>query len=194
MLTAYAYFAPTIIQTYGYSQLETQLHSVPPAVAACGFSILLAVVSDLTRHRFLFALSPICIAIAGVAVLVTTHHNKYLEYGALFLVAMGLSSATPVVVCWFTMNLRGHKARGVGTAWQIGFGNIGGIISAYAFLTKDAPLYKSGYRILLGFLCLAALSSILYLASLWWQNGRPEKSSDVVDDDEAWQRRGQLMY
>lgn len=92
------------------------------------------------------------------------------------------------------MNLRGHKARGVGTAWQIGFGNIGGIISAFAFLTKDAPLYKSGYRILLGFLCLAALSSILYLASLWWQNGRPEKSSDVVDDDEAWQRRGQLMY
>ena len=92
------------------------------------------------------------------------------------------------------MNLRGHNARGVGTAWQIGFGNIGGIIATFAFLTKDAPSYNFGYRMLLGFLCLAALSSILYLTSLWWQNGRLEKSSDIDDDDEAWQRREQLMY
>ena len=156
--------------------------------------MLLAVISDLSRHRFLFALSSTCIAIAGMVVLLKTHHDKHLEYGALFLFAMGTFSAMPVVICWFTMDLRGHFARGVGTAWQIGFGNIGGIVSAFTFLPKDAPFYKSGYRILLGFLCLAALSSILYLTSLWWQNGRREKSSGIVDDDEAWQRQKQLMY
>ena len=84
--------------------------------------------------------------------------------------------------------------RGVSTAWQIGFGNIGGMISTFSFLAKDAPFYKSGYCILLEFLCLAALSSILYLTSLWWQNGRREKSLDIVDDDEAWQPQEQLMY
>ena len=84
--------------------------------------------------------------------------------------------------------------RGVGTAWQIGFGNIGGIISAFSFLAKDGPFYKSGYRILLWFLCLAALSSILYLTSLWWQNGRRKKSSDIVNDDKAWQSQERLMY
>lgn len=34
----YAYFAPSIIQAYGYSPIETQLHSVPPWAVAFGFS------------------------------------------------------------------------------------------------------------------------------------------------------------
>lgn len=71
-----------------------------------GFSIPLIVFSDLSRYRFLFALSSICIAIAGVVVLLKTHHNEHLEYGVLFLVAMGALSAMPVVICWFTMNSR----------------------------------------------------------------------------------------
>ena len=76
------------------------------------------------------------------------------------------------------MNLRGHYARGVGTAWQIGFGNIGGIISTYAFLMKDAPRYERGYAILLGFLCLAALSCVLYLASLWRRENSPDGEAE----------------
>lgn len=134
----------------------------------------------------MFAFTPICIAIAGVAVLLKVHHNKNLEYGALFLVAMGTFPAMQVVICWFTMNLKGHHARGVGTAWQIGFGNIGGIISTFAFLMKDAPRYERGYAMLLGFLCLATLSSILYLASLWWENARDHKAGDGVDRVGPW--------
>ncbi|CAD6586114.1 MAG: hypothetical protein ASARMPREDX12_002272 [Alectoria sarmentosa] len=178
LVTGYAYFAPTVIETYGYGQIQTQLHSVAPSAAAFVFSILVAILSDLTHHRFLFAFTPICIAIAGVAVLLTVHDNKHLEYGALFLVTMGTFSAMPVVICWFTMNLRGHYARGVGTAWQIGFGNIGGIISTYAFLMKDAPRYERGYAILLGFLCLAALSCVLYLASLWRRENSPDGKAE----------------
>ena len=194
VLADFAYFDPTIVETYGYSQIGTQLHSVPPTVAAFGLSILLATISDLSRHSFLFALSSIRIAIAGVVVFLKTHHNKHLEHGALFLVAMGTLSAMPMVICWFNMHLRGHNARGVGTAWQLGFGKMGGIMSTFSFLAKDVPLYKTGNRILLGLLCLAALSSILYLIRVWWQNGRREKSSDIVDDDEAWRRQGQLIY
>lgn len=68
---------------------------------------------------------PLLIAIAGFAVLFTIHgvENRNILYGALFLVTCGAYSAMPVIVCWYVMNLGGHKRRSVGTAWQIGFGN-----------------------------------------------------------------------
>ena len=68
--------------------------------------------------------------------------HRSAEYGALFLVTSGAYSAMPVIVCWFAMNLGGHHRRSVGSAWQIGFGNIGGIIATYSFLAKDAPFLE----------------------------------------------------
>lgn len=96
----YAYFSPTILQTYGYSRIQTQLHSVPPWAAAFGFSMLVAYFSDRLRHRFLFSIAPICVCIAGFAILISVHNNRNLQYGALFLVAMGAYTAMPVIVCW----------------------------------------------------------------------------------------------
>ena len=76
----------------------------------------------------------------------------------------------PVIVCWFNLNLGGHHRRAVGTAWQIGFGNIGGIIATYAFLSTDAPFYTKGYGICLGFICLSVVSCCIYAVSLIVQN------------------------
>ncbi|KAI4246535.1 MAG: hypothetical protein L6R40_001898 [Gallowayella cf. fulva] len=172
----YAYFAPGIIQTYGYSPIQTQLHSVPPWAASFTFAMIVAFFSDKFKHRFAFTLIPICIAITGFAILITVHTNHHLEYAALFMVTMGVYSAMPVVVCWFNMNLGGHHRRAVGTAWQIGFGNIGGIIATYSFLPKDKPhFYKPGYSICIGFICLSAASCVVYAASVVWQNRQRDK-------------------
>ena len=114
---SYAFFAPTIIATYGYSAIRTQLFSVPPWACAFAFSMIIAYLSDKFKHRFLFALIPICVAITGFGILITVHHNYHLEYAGLFLVTMGTYSAMPVIVCWFNMNLSGHHRRAVGTAW-----------------------------------------------------------------------------
>ncbi len=172
----YAFFAPTIISTYGYSRIQTQLHSVPPWACAFAFAMIIAFASDFTRHRFVFTLIPISIAISGFAILISIHDNTDVEYLGLFLVAMGAYSAMPVIVCWFNMNLGGHHRRAVGTAWQVGFGNIGGIIATYAFLPGDAPHYKKGYSICLAFLCLSAASCCLYGAAVWWQNRQRDRA------------------
>jgi len=115
-------------------------------------------------------------AIAGFAILLTTHTNPHLEYAALFLVTMGTYSALPVTVCWFNLNLGGHHRRAVGTAWQIGFGNIGGIIATYAFLAKDAPQYRPGYGICIGFACLSGLACCLYAVAVTGQNRQRERA------------------
>jgi MFS family permease len=173
----YAYFSPTIIQSYGYSPIQTQLHSVPPWAAAFGFSMLIAFLSDRFRHRFLFALLPIFVCISGFAILITVHNHRQVQYAALFLVAMGAYSAMPVIVCWFNMNLGGHHRRAIGSAWQVGFGNIGGIIAVFAFLKKDAPKYIPGYSISISFVCLSALSCTLYFCMCSWENRKRAKST-----------------
>lgn len=123
---SYAYFSPTIIKGYGYSNIGTQLHSVPPWVVTFAFSMLVAAFSDFFRQRFIFVLIPIFIAIAGFAMAMTIHHSVNTEYGALFMASAGTYAAMPIIVCWFQMNLGGHHRRAVGSAWQVGFGNIGG--------------------------------------------------------------------
>lgn len=104
-------------------EFETQLFSIPPWAAAFCFSMFIAFVSDRLRHRYAFTLIPMLIAIAGYAILLNINGEHHTQYGALFLVTSGCYSAMPVIVCWFTMNLGGHRRRSIGTAWQIGFGN-----------------------------------------------------------------------
>lgn len=86
----------------------------------------IAYVSDKLGHRFAFTIFPICVSIAGFAILLNVYNDTQVQYAALFLVAIGTYSAMPVIVCWFNMNLGGHHRRSVGSAWQVGFGNIGG--------------------------------------------------------------------
>ncbi|RDK40055.1 putative MFS transporter [Aspergillus phoenicis ATCC 13157] len=155
----------------------TQLYSIPPWAAAFAFSMIIATFSDLTRHRLAFTLIPTAIAMAGFGILLNVHGeaHRHVQYGALFMVTCGCYSAMPVIVCWFAMNLGGHRRRSVGTAWQVGFGNTGGIISTYAFLAKDAPEYRNGYIISLSFICFSAACCIGYFVALWTENKRRDR-------------------
>jgi MFS family permease len=153
---------------------------VPPWAVSFVFSLLVAVFSDYFRHRALFALVPLAISISGFGVLISVHDNITVQYAALFLVVMGTYSAMPIMVCWFNMNLGGHHRRSIGTAWQIGFGNIGGIIATYAFLDEEAPLFTKGYSICIAFTCLAGLSCVGYLISLAIENRKRAKTARTV--------------
>ncbi|KAI9794954.1 MAG: hypothetical protein M1833_007328 [Piccolia ochrophora] len=174
----FAYFAPTIIKSYGYSNIQTQLHSVPPHAVAFVFAMLIAAASDFTRHRFSYIIGLLCLAITGFGILITVHDNTKLQYGALFLVSMGVYPAMPIVICWFTMNFSGHTRRALGTAWMIGFGNIGGIVATFSFPQADAKnFYHKGYSICLGFVCLTIVTSALYAAGLWTENRQRAKKA-----------------
>lgn len=75
----------------------------------------------------------------------------------------------------------GHHRRAVASGWQIGFGNIGGIIAVFAFLAKDAPRYRNGYSIGLGFMCLSIVSQCAYFAACLFENRRRERTPKRED-------------
>ncbi|KAG5927314.1 hypothetical protein E4U42_002373 [Claviceps africana] len=89
----------------------------------------------------------------------------------------------PVVVCWFNMNLGGHRRRAVGSAWQVGFGNLGGIIAAFVF-EQDKPSgapgadFALGYDCCLGFCCVSAAACVLYALSCWRANRERDRAVD----------------
>ncbi|CCM05660.1 uncharacterized protein FIBRA_07890 [Fibroporia radiculosa] len=172
----YAYFAPSIIATLGHGAIRTQLLSVPPWACSFVLAMTVAVASDHFRHRFLFVLIPTAIGLAGFIILLVVHDNTHLQYAALFLASTGTYSAMPMMICWFNTNLAGHRRRAVGTAWQIGFGNIGGIIAVYAFLAKDAPDYISGYTLCVVFICLSALADVIYFLGVLLENQRRDRA------------------
>lgn len=63
----------------------------------------------------------------------------------------------------------------MGSAWQIGFGNIGGIIAVFAFLKKDAPKYTPGYSICIAFTILSIIACIIYGIGCWAENRNRDK-------------------
>ena len=191
ILASLAYFSPTIIQGYGHSALVTQLLNIPPYFCAFVFGMTVAGLSDHFGYRFPFAMLGSCISLVGFVILHTVHSNTHAEYAALFLAAMGVYSAMPMVLCWYSMNgefhmafttmqhrsdalcpVHGHAQRAVGLAFQIGAGNCGGIISAYSFLAKDAPKYLQGYSICISFTCLAIVACCLYHLSISRANAK----------------------
>lgn len=162
LLAAFAYFTPTIIKTYGYSVVQTQLHSVPPVAAALALCLITAYISDKTRLRSPFIAFGIILLISGLAILMNIHHHFSAQYAGICLVAMGMFSAGAAIVCWYVMNLHGHAGRAIGTAWMISFGNSGGIIATFTFLASDAPYYRTGYSICMGAACICGAASLLY--------------------------------
>ena len=167
---AFAYFAPTIVKTLGYSTVQTQLHTVPPTAAAFALCLAMAYLSDHMQLRSPFVAFGFALTIAGLALLMTVQHNFSALYAGLCLVAMGAFAAGPIIVCWYVMNLQGHSERNIGTAWMISFGNSGGIVATFSFLSKDAPRYHTGYSICMAFTCLGALAAILYASLITKEN------------------------
>ncbi|PHH60015.1 hypothetical protein CDD81_2183 [Ophiocordyceps australis] len=178
----YAYFSPFIIRGYGYTPIQTQLHSVPPWVAAFGLSMIVAYFSDRFKHRFFFAIASICICISGFAMLLAIDNNRDAQYAALFLFAMGAYTAMPIVVCWFNMNLGGHHRRSIGSAWQVGFGNLGGIVAVYIFQKKDGPRFVPGLSVSLGFTILAIVACSIYGFACYKANRQRENNRNAALD------------
>ncbi|KAL1756348.1 major facilitator superfamily domain-containing protein [Schizophyllum commune] len=187
----YAYFAPTIISGFGYTTIRTQLLSVPPWAGAFVFAMCMAFASDIVRHRAAFAFAACGVCVIGFAVLLAHPASTNAQYGALFLAAAGAYTAMPLVVCWFNTNLAGHTRRGVGSAWQVAFGNIGGIVASFAFPDTDKPRFFKGYGLCLAFSAFTMIMICVYVSVLAWENRRRARSNDA-DDEKAKLRKGDL--
>ena len=51
----------------------------------------------------------------------------------------GIFSLVPLIGAWNSNNIGGSLKRSVGIAMQVGFGNLGGAIAGFVYLSEDEP-------------------------------------------------------
>lgn len=101
--------------------------------------------------------------------------NK-LKYAGTFLCVMGGYTASPLLMCWLSMNLGGHLRKSIGIAFQVSCMSIGGLIAIFTFYDNNMK-YTRGF---LGGFVLVLLSLVLvgvYLVVLRRENRKKRTSA-----------------
>lgn len=115
-----------------------------------------------------------CISIVGLIMLLASHHNG-VRYAGCFLLASGIYPNVPQGVAWNGNNIGGSFKRAVGIAMHVGFGNLGGTISGYLFLSRDSPRYFHGFGTLLGCQVMSLCLSVCMTLYLRHANARRDR-------------------
>ncbi|KAI1912744.1 hypothetical protein LOZ61_003182 [Ophidiomyces ophidiicola] len=173
---ATALFIPSIVNSLGYSGIDSQVHSVPIWAVAAAVTLIVSHLTDRLKHRVSFVIFGVIVASIGYVVLLcqgppgAAGLPPRVRYMAVFLVCTGTYIVQPVTIVWMANNLGGHYKRAIGLAIQVGFGNIGGIIASNIFVRTDAPRYFVGYGVSLAMMIFCGIMSMVFAAGLLREN------------------------
>lgn len=127
----------------------------------------------------------------GLIILMATE-NSAARYVGCFLLASGIYPNVPQGVAWNGNNIGGSLKRGVGIAMHVGFGNLGGAIAAYLFLSKDRPRFIPGFATLLAFQAMALVLSVIMYVYLKRENARRDREykppSEYTEEEKVAER------
>ena len=188
-LYAFSLFLPSIVSALGYTATKAQLLTVPPYAVACVMVLLLASVvliqtvlvglaADRTGRRGVWNISFACIGCAGFAMLVATR-NPHVAYAGTFLGAIGIYPCISNTITWVGNNVEGVYKRGVVLGTVIAWGNLNGVMSSNIYRSEDAPWYRLGHSVVLGYLAIGLLcGSIINYIFLSIGNKRRRNMTD----------------
>merc|ERR1711939_352393 len=167
-------FMPTIVKTLGYTNEKAQLMTVPPYIVACFCCITGGFAADRLKTRGVFMIGFNCVALIGLVMLIASQ-NPHVKYTGCFFFAAGIYPNVPQGVAWNGNNIGGSVKRGVGIAMHVGFGNLGGAISGFIYLSKDSPKFTQGHAILIGMITMSTCLSIFMTVYLRRENARRDR-------------------
>ncbi|KAG8751002.1 hypothetical protein FRC12_012648 [Ceratobasidium sp. 428] len=173
-LYSFSLFLPTIIKNMGYTNEKSQLMTVPPYVAACICTIAAGKIADTHKKRGPYMIFFCLLAIAGFTMLISSQ-KPGIQYAGTFLAAMGVYPNVPMGVAWNGNNIGGSTKRGVGLAMHVGFGNLGGVIGAFIYRSKNAPHFYPGHGTLIATLTMSATLSLFMTTWLSRENARRDQ-------------------
>lgn len=170
---ALAYFGPVIVHSWGYSVGVTHLLGVAPVTFSVIWALITSWASDRLKMRYPFIFLQAITVIVGL-MMVAYCENNIARYWGIFFGFAGSAGNTPSILTYQSNNIRTQTKRAVGSALQIGFGAIGGVLGSTVFQQKDAPKYLPGLFITTGLQIL--LMAILTVMTLYFR--RQNKKAD----------------
>ncbi|EER23741.1 hypothetical protein D8B26_001878 [Coccidioides posadasii str. Silveira] len=168
-MTSLSIFLPSILNSMGYSPVQSQLMSVPPFAWSAAICLAIAYISDRTKSRGLWLLTIMPFTAAGFLVLILATKPAIL-YFATFLTLTGSFTCAPMLVAWAVDNTAGSNVRAVSSAYVVSIANLGGIVATWTYLLPDAPRYISGHAINFGAAVVCCVLMTIATIYLRWQN------------------------
>ncbi|KAJ2915564.1 hypothetical protein MD484_g4840, partial [Candolleomyces efflorescens] len=122
-----------------------------------------------TRGVPLIAIS--LLSIAGWAIFLSAN-QKFVLYGALYLMVPGIYGLSPVTCAWVANNSEPYYRRASSIAIGFMATNAGGILSTWRFPTKEGPKFTKTAIMNLVFACVMIIFTLLNMLYLHTQNQR----------------------
>ncbi|MBW0469747.1 hypothetical protein O181_009462 [Austropuccinia psidii MF-1] len=153
-LYSYSLFLPSIISGMGYRGSQAQLFSSFPYLPASVLVVVIAFLADKWQVRGPIVICLLPLTIVGYVLAITAETNK-VRYIAVFFMSAGIYPSIPSILCILPNNVSGLTKRSVTTALQLMIANCAGFIGTFIYTSEQAPTYRRGHSIALGFTCLA---------------------------------------
>ncbi|KAL2867752.1 MFS general substrate transporter [Aspergillus lucknowensis] len=158
-------YAPSIIQSLGFSNLQANGLNSVGSVCALVFSVSLAFSSDTFRERGVHIAVGYIWAAAGLLWLALAPDavGKWVLYGGVVWTQMGMGSAQAISAAWLTAKMEDSK-RPIALAAYVMSIQLANFPGNQLFRTEDAPRYKRGLVIAAS--CSIAATAVILLWKL----------------------------
>lgn len=171
-----AFFTPTILSQLGWTAVRAQVLSIPIYIVAAVTCLASAVLTDLLRHRYAFAMLGLVVATIGYIILLAQEWASVgARYLAVYLIMAGGYITQPITLVWLSNNMGGHYKRSINAAMQIGFGNCGGIIASNIYMTDQKPRYPVGYGVSLALIWVSGIACTVFYLGLRRENEKRQR-------------------
>ncbi|ATY66534.1 Major Facilitator Superfamily [Cordyceps militaris] len=156
-----SFFLPTIVKTIfpEKSVRMQQLLTVPPYFVGAIACALTSFWSWKAQQRGVFTIFCAPLTVVGYIIFLATS-NQHLRYGATFLPFLGIFTYGALTNSHVAANVASDTARTAAIAVNVMGCNIGGLVSAWAYVPSDSPNYRIGNG-----LNLAAQASMIVIAT-----------------------------
>ncbi|KAK1835711.1 high-affinity nicotinic acid transporter [Podospora conica] len=181
--TAFAVFLPLVVEGMGYTSIEANLMSVPPAVCGALGLGLFAASSGRRREHGYHIVVAILIVLVGLVAVMTASTNTG-RYAALCVLLFGSHVSAPLTTAWLSTNTPAPGKR----AWVLGvngWGNLAGVIGSQLYRAEYAPTYRTPFLATLGFVAASLVGYLSYRFTLEAVNGRRAAIGHVKSHAEA---------
>ena len=177
------FFTPTIIRTLfpGKTVVQQQLLSVPPYLVGAFFTVFWAWLSTRLRVRGPIIVVASIFMITGYGIYVNTSNPLGAKYAGSFLAMLGTFTLGSLCNAWAAANVNTDSAKNGALGLTVFFGNIGGIISTWAYLPSDGPSYKTANSVVMSFSIAIFALSWINMAYIRYANKKRDEGRHNVD-------------
>ncbi|KAG8778846.1 hypothetical protein FRC12_024775 [Ceratobasidium sp. 428] len=140
-LASISVFLPTIIKSFGYTNANAQLLTVPPYALAAIFMTIISYISDRIQSRGLFMFASSGIGGIGYLLLLVIPSHQGARYFAIFLCCAGTYTTIGLSLSWFAHNLGSESKKAAGIPLLMVIGQCGSVLGTHAYPASEGPRY-----------------------------------------------------